>query len=275
MEKICVNLYGGKGIFGGKESPSRAETIYCDKCDKCSLYKKGKCLNVTSPFSGRCKFGKVNVVKGYTSRAQKYSSFQRQYKEDEAYNKLSYPSNCILAVIGNYVYVNVVFSRVKENEQGFLYVTETGFGGGVSWIPIEKFNFDLIYQICSYRAYAMMGGIITDYSAKKIPEFLYQLRMQMPELYTRFIAEYPQYDITPNHVGKYAYISTLSKDSELYDHHGNKFTFEGDCLVCKNWKLTFVPFSAGIAEMKIKITDKMTYRITDNSQVTEDTVFEQ
>ena len=84
-----------KAFLEGKKI--RAETIYCDKCDKCSLYKKGKCLNVTSPFSGRCKFGKVNVVKGkgYTSRAQKYSSFQRQYKEDEAYNKLSYPSNCI------------------------------------------------------------------------------------------------------------------------------------------------------------------------------------
>lgn len=275
MEKICVNLYGGKGLFGGKETPLRAETVFCDKADKCSLYKSGKCLNVTSPFSGRCKFGRVSTAQGYTSRAQKYHSFRNQYKDDETYNKLDYPSNCKIALVDDYVFVNVVFSRLKENEQGHYYVTETGFGSGVSWISLDKFSTDIIYQICSYRAYAMMGGEIKDYRVKHIPEFLYQLNFLMPELYKQFIAEYPQYDIKPNHVGKYAYISTLNKSSVLKDNHGNTFCFDGDYLVCENWRLSFVPFSAGVAEMRIPITETMKYKVTDNGQVTEDTIFEQ
>jgi hypothetical protein len=275
MEKICVNLYGGKGLFGGKETPLRAETVFCDKADKCSLYKSGKCLNVTSPFSGRCKFGRVSTAQGYTSRAQKYHTFRSQYENDETYNKLGYPSNCKIALVDDYVFVNVVFSRLKENEQGHYCVTETGFGSGASWIPLDKFSTDIIYQICSYRAYAMMGGEIKDYRAKHIPEFLYQLSFLMPELYKQFIAEYPQYDIKPNHVGKYAYISTLNKNLPVIDTYGNKFSFDGDCLISDNYKPSFAPFKAEKMSVRIEITDKMTAKITDNAQVTSETIFEQ
>lgn len=45
MKKINVGLYGGKGIFGGREEPLRSETIYCSDAENCSLYKAGKCLN--------------------------------------------------------------------------------------------------------------------------------------------------------------------------------------------------------------------------------------
>ena len=45
VEKINVNLYGGKSIFKGvKETPLEAEITYCDKCYKCSFYKKGTCF---------------------------------------------------------------------------------------------------------------------------------------------------------------------------------------------------------------------------------------
>lgn len=46
MGKICVGLYGGKSIFGGKETPLEGDTIYCECPDRCSLYKEGKCLCV-------------------------------------------------------------------------------------------------------------------------------------------------------------------------------------------------------------------------------------
>ena len=31
MEQISVTLYGGKGLFGGKETPLEAELIFCDR----------------------------------------------------------------------------------------------------------------------------------------------------------------------------------------------------------------------------------------------------
>lgn len=248
MKKINVGLYGGKSILGGKEIPLRAEIIYCDKTDKCSLFINGMCLNVTAPFSCRCKFGDVSVITGYTSRAKKYYTFELQHKSDEMYGKLRHPNNCKIALIDDFVFI---------------------FVGGESWIPIKDFNTELIYKICTYRAQAM-----TKYKTEQIPEFLFQLNRLIPELYKQFITEYPQFDIKPNHIGKQAYINTLNKDSIIKDCHGNKFRFDGDYLVCENWKLSFVPFDAGVGELRIKITDRMTCEITDNEQVTENTIFE-
>lgn len=45
MDKINVNLYGGKSIFGGRETPLEAEMTYCDKYKNCSFYKQGKCFS--------------------------------------------------------------------------------------------------------------------------------------------------------------------------------------------------------------------------------------
>ena len=69
MEKINVQLYGGRSVFGGRETPLEADIIYCDCKDKCSLYKNGNCLNCRVLFGDQCKKGSVETIKGYTSRA--------------------------------------------------------------------------------------------------------------------------------------------------------------------------------------------------------------
>ena len=78
MNKINVNLYGGKSLFGGKESPLEADEIYCDRADKCSFYADDKCLRCRSFLAPVCKFGKNSVIKGYTSRATKYYDFKEK-----------------------------------------------------------------------------------------------------------------------------------------------------------------------------------------------------
>ena len=55
MEKINVQLYGGKGIFGGRETPLEADVIYCGNKDNCSLYKEKKCLLCRSFGGDTCK----------------------------------------------------------------------------------------------------------------------------------------------------------------------------------------------------------------------------
>ncbi len=37
-EVIHVGLYGGKGLFGGKETALEASIVQCDKFDKCSFF---------------------------------------------------------------------------------------------------------------------------------------------------------------------------------------------------------------------------------------------
>lgn len=274
MEKINVNLYGGKSIFKGKENPLRAEIIYCDNKENCSLYKEGKCINVTTPFGNSCKIGKVEIKKGYTSRAKKYYEFKNKYEKDEVYNKLKYPNNTIISIIKDDVYLDMpyIFFEFNESEKKYNLKVNT-FNTKANWIPLEYFDCNLIYDICNAKPQAMMGGTITSYSKEKVPNMLFELKKILPELYKDFILKYPEYDIVPNHIGKYAYINTLNKNSKLKDCLGNIFRIDNNYLYCENYKTALLPFSGEIAEIKIPITDNMTYQITDNSQVTENTKF--
>ena len=77
--KIDVKLYGGKSIFGGKETPLEAVIISCDKCDECSFYKNNTCFKIRS-LGKHCKYGTSRTVTGYTSRAKKYYDFRESCK---------------------------------------------------------------------------------------------------------------------------------------------------------------------------------------------------
>ena len=87
-------------------------------------------------------------------------------------------------------------------------------------------------------------------------------------------AEYIYCDKAPNYIGMRAKLSTCSRTEKYKDYKGNVFHFEGDFLVCENCKSAFNPFSLEESYMKIKVNDSMIVTITDNNQVTDDTVFE-
>lgn len=273
MKKINVALYGGKSIFGGKETPLRAEAVYCDKTEVCSLYKQGKCLNVTDVgMSGCCKFGNIAKNRGYTSRAKKYEIFRSQYRSDEAYGRLYYPHGTRVALIDDYVWLNLDYIDVRQNDSGLYYIDEN-YARGRSWVPKSGFNVDLLKGICDAKPRPLFGGgVIKAYGDEVIPELLYQLKKLMPDLYTEFINKYPECDKAPNHVGKVAYVKTLNRDSVLKVDN-NEFVFDGDCLVCKDYRRWNLPLNSETAEIRVKITDDMTYWVTDNAQVTEETEF--
>lgn len=89
MNKINVDLYN----TSSNKDKCRAEVVLCDKYENCSLYKNGKCINVTAPFSRRCVNGTVNKVVGYTKRSSKYNLFVDKFRSDECYSKLGNPGN--------------------------------------------------------------------------------------------------------------------------------------------------------------------------------------
>jgi len=251
MEKINVGLYGGKGIFGGKETPLTAKIVYCDKCKSCELYKENKCLNVTAPFSASCKYGQVQSIKGYTSRAAKYSDFRSKYKNDDKYNKLSYPQDFSFVEIGDYYVVNIAYTHIFYK---------------------EEFNLELLIKIVNYVPKDFNYKSIRN--DKSVNNFLVEVSKKLPNLYNEFIKEYPQYkDIKTNYVGRYAFINTMVDGSELIDPHKNKFILKNGYLYCDNYRLSFLPFNSKVGELKIKVTDEMTYKITDNNQVDENTKY--
>jgi hypothetical protein len=280
MSKINVNLYGGKSLFGGKESPLEADEIYCDCADKCSFYADGKCLRCRSFLAPKCKFGSNSITKGYTSRAAKYYDFKHKYEVDEHYNKLKYPSE-LAAVIDDCLYLNLKFALVRKRTEkddkwrydinGYL-ISEVGFCSGDVFIPLSDATNELLFAIFSYQPCAMMGGVIKDYQQKVVPDVLMSLKKCAPKIYGNFISKYSQYDFEPNYIGKYAYIKTMVDGSILTDCHGNKFTLKGGQLIGKGIKRGFTPFD-GVMDCIVNVAESKTYEVNDNLQCDENTRF--
>jgi hypothetical protein len=287
MKKIHVNLYGGKGIFGGKETPLEADEIYCDRSEQCSFYKEGKCLRCRSFLAPTCKFGRNSITKGYTSRAKKYNEFKSKYKNDEVYGKLEYPTR-LAAVIGDTLYMNLKFTLVrKKRDEEKTYsrcyrcvdgyeISEVGFSNGSCFIPFADITNDLLYGIFSYNPQAMMGGVITKYQEEVVPEVLQDLKKVAPDIYNKFIAEYPKYDIATNYIGKKAYVNSL-KPGTIFRYKGYDWLYDGEYVSTEHFDLglnspwwTDGKYSETV---KIKVSDKMTIEIADNSIVDEDTRF--
>ena len=283
--KINVDLYGGKGIFGGRETPLKADEIYCDKFEQCTFYKEGKCLRCRSFLAPTCKFGRNNVIKGYTSRAMKYHDFKKKYENDEVYHKLSYPKK-LVAVMGDTLYMNLKFTLVHKRREtdekwrqdidGYI-ISEVGFYPGDVFIPLNEVTDALLHAIFSYKPHAMMGGVIEDYQKKVVPEVLQGLKKVAPDIYNNFISKHPEYDITPNYIGKKAYVNSL-KPNTKFKHKGCEWLYDGEYVSTENFDIGLSsPWwgdSVKCSDIRMKVTDKMLFEINDNSIVDEDTRFE-
>lgn len=271
MEKINVSLYGGKGIFGGREKPLVAEITYCDKYKECSFYKQGKCFSA-GRWKQNCKFGRKEKIHGYTSRAIKYHSFRETYTTDDKYNKLDEPNNTI-GKIEDVIVLNTGY--LHKNEETENYYIDTPWGQHpLIYIPEKNFTNDLIKLICDAKPKTIFDGKeIESYQKEIVPRFLYELKTEFKEKYDSFVNKYPEYkEKEINFVGRTAYISTLKDGSELKDCHNNTWIIENDEIVCYKWK-TWLPFGGNPSETRIKITDNMTCKITSNEQVQSGTKF--
>ncbi len=270
-KKINISFYGGKSLFSKKESPLIAEIISCDKCEQCSFFKEGKCLKITSPFSGYCKYGIKERIQGYTSRAARYYDFRKKYEKDPAFDKLDSVSNDrYIAEIGKELYIYLpctAFDKVNKK------ITDPALTKCQFFIDKQDFTNEFIYEICTFKPhYVFEYKIIEKYQDKIVPEFLYQLQKYLPDIYNCFIKEYSEFkEIAPNHTGKNAYIHTLNKNCDI-EIDKNIFKFDGEFLFCDNYKSYWL-LNNTPAEVKIKVTEGMTCKITDNSQVNENTIF--
>lgn len=274
MDKINVDLYGGKSIFGGRETPLEAEITYCDKYKDCSFYKQGKCFSA-GRWQQNCKFGNKVRQKGYTSRAIKYNDFRDKYRNDECYNKLDEPNNTIGKIEDTFV-INVRYLHEKE---GGGYGIETNiFSHPLIYINEKDFKNEVISLICDGQPRTFMdNAVIRDYQEKIVPRFLYELKTEFTDIYNSFITQYPEYrEKQLNFVGRKAYIYSLRDGVELKSNYsdGTKFVKDGEYLKSiSNYKSSFLPFNAKEADIRLKIDKKMSVEITDNSMVDENTVF--
>ena len=268
---INVNLYGD----GSRNSRRRAEYIYCEKAQECSAYKEGKCFCVTTLFGVSCKVGRVANVDGGTKQSKGFYRVSEAAKSNEKYAKLKYPHNIYITKIGEKAFLTLPYIRIEELGDNDLSCHDPGFGCNNLLTNSERLTPPNIHKICSYMPRALMGGTISKYETDIVPMFLKQLSKVFPEKYFGFVSMYPEFENKKiNYIGMRAKLSTCNRTEKYNDYNVNVFHFEGDFIVCENWKSAFNPFSSEEAYVKVKVTDSMIITITDNNQVTDDTVFE-
>lgn len=278
-EMIDVNLYGGKGLFGGKETPLEASKIYCDKHEKCSYYQNNQCLCVRSFSAGGCQFGHAVTERGYTSRARKYYEFKSKWEKHEKYRKLTAPPKK-LGVIDGFVVLPYPYINLKKEEDEWSVQGPMLFGSDRSYIPLDEFTADLIARICGYRPQALMGGEIRDYQKEVVPLFLAHLSEVLPDKYQEYIAAHPQAEQKINYVGRKALLMTIAPSnveykSDRYPQFNETWEWDGKRLVYQKGYVHEFHITKGyeIAQIVIVPSDESIVTITDNGQVTPQTVF--
>jgi len=280
MEIINVNLYGGKGIFGGRETQLEASIVYCDRHEMCSYFKNNQCLNVRAPFSSGCKYGKVSNITGYTSRDNKYYEFKKKWESHEKYNKLKYPPNK-LGIIGDVIVLPYPHIYIKETENGNLVIEGPMlFSNSIAFVDKSKFTTEFINELCAFRPRAIMGGEITSYQRETVPLFLAHLKEVLPEKYAEIKSKSPEIANEINYVGRRALLKTINPSfvfyqSRQYPQFDEKWYWDGEILTYSSgYTQEFrVTKHYEVLEIKIKPSDKSIITISNNEQVTENTVF--
>lgn len=279
-EVIHVGLYGGKSLFGGRETPLEARVVSCGMADKCSIHAAGQCVAINSIGRG-CKHGTKTTKKGFTSRAKKYYEFKNKWKNHEKYAALK-DGKKKLAIIGKDVYFNYSYIDLEVKEEGRIQIGNMlyGVGTSTSYIPVEQFDEDFIYRVCEYRPEALMGGTSRAYEKEEVPTFLGDLKALMPELYKKFLKKYPKYNIGINYEGRKALLHSLEPclvedRSERYPNLNSTWEWDGEYLNYEHgYVSTFgIVRKYEVGEIQIKPGKEETVTITDNNQVTESTVF--
>lgn len=279
---ISVNLYGGKSLFGGRESALVKDTITCTEYDRCSLYKEGKCLRCRALASfTACPNGQTETTRGYTSRAKKYSLFKRKAEEHPAYGKLRYP-DCYVAVLGDWVYLHLSYFKVwrpvspdgcrRNVALGNGYVlTENVLGNN----PVKKNDLtaDMLYIILSQEPTTWNGQPITRYKEEVVPRVLFEVKKLLPELYKELVSLHPEMNMAPYNIGRYALVRTMVNGSIITDSHGNKATLKDGKLYCDDFAQGFIPFNGVKASLVVEVGENQTAKVTDESQCDENTRF--
>ena len=287
-EKISVQLYGGKPIFGrGKESPLEADILYCDRASECSYYQEGKCLNIRAVLAPSCQFGTVNTVKGYTSRAAKYYDFKRRYTEDPLYNNLSYPKRHA-AVMRDHLFIVTglvcVRKRREDDEKwrkdinGYI-IDSYGFGGCSVFLPIESATNELLHALFTFHPSSFFASdkAAKDWKEKQVPQILQDMKFCAPDIYDRFTTEYPEFVYEPNYIGKQIYIDSL-KPGTRFTQKNVIWLYDGEYVISeKEVALSFASpwwLQGGTSSvLKIKVNSKMTLTVESNEIIDDNVRF--
>jgi len=98
-----------------------------------------------------------------------------------------------LAVVGDYVYLPYTHMNHIDGKGRIPFESNSGafLSTKDSFIPLELFTPEVIWNIITFRPRSMMGGEITGYRTTQVPRFIYHLKYLLPELFSKVRETHP------------------------------------------------------------------------------------
>lgn len=254
-------------IFEAEKSDRERVALYqCCQSETCAAYKNKKCIMLNGIWGHGCPYGKQIRKEGYTKAARNCGVLVSEYRNK--YSDVEYALKELSTVckINDYVYTGLLHLRNYVNP-----IRPEDFFAFEDLIKFEDFTPEFIVELIKFRPYAIFGGEIESYQKKYVPQFCYQLKRNIPDLYQQVVEIYPEIQNlieNINYVGKKAKVKTLlpgkvKLSSDILD-------WNGDMLKAKGKQISW--WGLHDEEVVIIPDDNTVVEICDNETVMDETV---
>lgn len=248
-------------LFKGMSKKSALFQLFCENPDDCDLYKiNNSCLHCGA--MTYCKFGRKKETQGPTRRSgQFYSTLKKWRENNEQYLKsLTNIGACNRIFYTNGQYY-LPYSHMVKGLHDFAPLAD-------HWVNKEDMTGELLVRICEAHPRGFMGGEIRSYQKEVVPKFIHDLKTHYPELFALLPDEQKTRLETISHVGRKADITTCPPCE--FDIYSDNWMWDGEYLTGSNMSFQPIP---GKCEIRIKPKKSTPVEITDDKQVSSETIF--
>lgn len=257
-------------IMADRSDKEFVKYFYCSNKNNCELYKSGACVMRYGLWGSKCPYGKTSMVEGFTRAARKCGKLVQEAKSKypDAVSALDVPRH--IGYVGDYVFVTLPF--LYDVPVPFRKHDDEIWGNEGHLIKKDVFTPELIVELINYKPQAWFGGgTIGDYRQKHIPEFCWQLKKYMPDMFDRVKAIYPE-------IKEIADISFVGKKAKLSTLKNGRIRMNNDTFKWDGKKLTFVYAKYSVpwgtkGKIYIEPDESDVVEIIDNDTVDENTEF--
>lgn len=252
-------------LFVKRKASDHAEyhTVTCSASDRCELFARRQCVARQFMGSG-CLYGNAQREVGPTQRAKTfYTWLSERRRLAEHVGHLDAPPRRLARIADHiwlpYAHMGDILERIRGSKSPF--------------VPQAEFTPTLIAALAGGRPLDWFGSEIRAYQRDVVPAFVAHLSEGYPDLLRETAALSPRVQAvlaTLTKVGRKARLRTLRPNVGTFEG----WTWDGVHLTSSD-RASFPPFTKfGARELRILPAEDAVVTITDNAQVTADTVFE-
>jgi len=226
-------------------------------------------------FTQRCPYGVTRREEGFTPRARKFYSWMNERKESvkDIQQKSSFDK---VAIIGDYVWFPYhhwyMGSSLSEKYRGGAFNSK-------NFIEKEVFTPEFFQLLVTQRPHALFGGEIKSYQKEVVPLMVVHVKEELPKFYSEWASAYPDTAskfVEISSIGRKARLDSIAINVNVRVNSGKNATFglwDGTQIVVENYAPFFMNVDIETTELIITPKKDVVITITDDNQVTEDTIF--